>query len=300
MNELIRESRPNLTDSSIRTYASVLKNLYGRIIEDAPMRPKPDVIKDFFCSHPDKVLAYLKNIDYAKRKTLLASLVALCGQDTNATKQYRQLMIQDADKYRAELKKQKKTNTQQDNWVSQDFVMNVYRQLEKDTKHLWMKPSLTPYETQRLMDFVILSVYTLIPPRRLVDYTAFKINNIDKDKDNYMDGSKFVFNTYKTKDKYGRQIVKIPQKLRTIISRWAKRHTNNHLLFTEKGTPMTPSRLTQKLNRIFGGKKISVNMLRHIFISDKVLDTVPALERLENVAQDMGHSVDTQMLYKKN
>jgi len=206
--------------------------------------------------------------------------------------------LKDADKYNAEQRKQKKTDTQKENWISQEEVMNIYRQLEKDTRHLFSKASLSQNELQRLQDYVILSVYTLIPPRRLVDYTAFKLREVNPEVDNYMKGNTFVFNNYKTKNKYGKQDVKIPVRLRNIIQKWARKHSNDYLLFSEKGTPLPQSRLTQKLNRIFG-KNISVNMLRHIFISEKVLDAVPALQKLEGIAEDMGHSVDTQQLYKK-
>jgi hypothetical protein len=131
-----------------------------------------------------------------------------------------------------------------------------------------------------------------------MDYTSFKVRNVDTSTDNYMKGNTFVFNNYKTKNKYGTQEVKIPVRLRNILQKWSKKHTNEYLLFSEKGTPLPQSRLTQKLNRIFG-KNISVNMLRHIFISERVLEAAPALQKLEDIAEDMGHSVGTQQLYKK-
>jgi hypothetical protein len=40
-------------------------------------------------------------------------------------------------------------------------------------------------------------------------------------------------------------------------------------------------------------------MLRHSFITYNVLPNTPALTKMESVARDMGHSVDTQVLYKK-
>ena len=114
-----------------------------------------------------------------------------------------------------------------------------------------------------------------------------------------MDKRKFVFNQYKTAKKYNQQTVDIPQRLRNIILRWESKHDNDYLLFDENGSPLSPPRLTLKLNRIFGGKKISVNMLRHIFITDTVLDNAPALRKLEEVAENMGHSTDQQSLYRK-
>ena len=43
-----------------------------------------------------------------------------------------------------------------------------------------------------------------LPPRRSLDYTAFKLDDISQ-KDNYMDGKYFVFNTFKTAKSAGQQ-----------------------------------------------------------------------------------------------
>lgn len=300
ISDILLQKRPNLAPNTIKTYSSILRNLYLRFLDgdSIPRKLKTEDVIKFYKEQPKKVLQSMEDIPYNKRKTILAAIVAVMGKDDVNATEYRNQMLKDADKYNAEQRKQKKTDTQQDNWISQDAVMEIYRQLEKDTKHLFSKASLSMSELQRLQDYVILSVYTLIPPRRLMDYTAFKLRDINTDEDNYMKGNTFVFNNYKTKNKYGKQEVKIPVRLRNIIQKWGKKHDNEYLLFSEKGTPLPQSRLTQKLNRIFG-KNISVNMLRHIFISEKVLDAVPALEKLEGIAEDMGHSVETQQLYKK-
>lgn len=300
IGEVLLEKRPNLAPNTVKTYTSILRNLYLRFLEGdtIPRKVKVENILKFYTKETDKVLKSLEDIPYNKRKTMLAAILAIMGKDDENAKKYREQMLKDADTYNSEQRKQKKTDVQQENWMSQEEVMRIYRELEKDTRHLFSKGSLTNSELQRLQDYVILSVYVLIPPRRLMDYTAFKLRNVDTDTDNYMKGNTFVFNNYKTKNRYGKQEVKIPVRLRNIIQKWAKKHNNEYLLFSEKGTALPQSRLTQKLNRIFG-KNISVNMLRHIFISEKVLDAVPALKKLEGIAEDMGHSVDTQQLYKK-
>jgi hypothetical protein len=300
INETLLKQRPNLAPNTVKTYASIIRNVYLKFLEgdSIPRTLNVKAIVSFFDDQSKKVLHMLNDVPFGKRKTILAALVALLGKESKSGELYREQMIEDADKYNAEQRKQKKTDVQQDNWISQEEVMATYRRLEKDTRHLFTKPDLTMNELQTLQNYVILSVYTLIPPRRLIDYTAFKLRNVNVETDNYMKGNSFVFNNYKTKNKYGKQEVKIPVRLRNILQKWAKKHNNDFLLFSEKGTPLPQSRLTQKLNKIFG-KNISVNMLRHIFISDTVLEAAPALAHLDQVAQDMGHSVETQQLYKK-
>lgn len=287
--------RPNLSPNTVKTYTSIIKNLYIRIKDDISSIKTNEVV-DFFKNEKEKVLKYLSESTPNKRKTILAALIALLGREN--AESYREQMVKDADAYAREQRLQKKTETQKTNWMSQDEIMELYRQLERDTKHLLSKSNLSMHELQALQNFVILSVYVLIPPRRLLDYTAFKLRNIDTEKDNFMKGNTFVFNHYKTRQKYGQQVVNIPVKLRNIIQKWAKKHDNDYLLFTERKTPIAQSRLTQTLNKIFG-RNLSVNMLRHIYISDRVLPDQPALTDLEKTAEEMGHSVDTQTLYKK-
>lgn len=294
------KNRPSLSPNTVRSYGSIIRNLYIKCLEgdSIPRVIKADPVLEFFKNNYKRVLKQLEDTSFSKRKTLLAALLAFVGAEHPAGEAYRKQMILDADAYNAEQKKQKKSDAEEENWITQEEVMKKLGELERQTKHLFTKQNLTMNELQQLQNYVILAVYTMIPPRRLLDYTVFKLRDINKDKDNYMEGNKFVFNRYKTDSKYGRQVVNIPIKLRYIIQRWAKKHNNDYLFFSEVNTPIAQSRMTQKLNKIFG-KNISVNMLRHIFITDNVLAATPALMKLEKVAKDMGHSVDTQQLYKK-
>jgi len=150
----------------------------------------------------------------------------------------------------------------------------------------------------RLQNLVTLSLYTLIPPRRLLDYTLMKLRNYDESKDNYMGKKKFFFNNYKTDKSYGKQTIDINTKLYNIIKKWEKKHNNDYLLFSDNGKPLQPSQLTLRLNKLFG-KRVSVNALRHSFITEDVLEAMPEIRKLEKTAREMGHSLDSQILYKK-
>ena len=298
LQEIIKKLRPNLSDNTIRTYISIIRSLHRKLNPTSPYLVSAEDIIEFFQKESKKVLEFLKDVEFNKRKTILASLVVVCG-DEECVKAYREQMLKDATKYNEQQRNQTKTQAQKDNWISQDTVMRIYRKLYKDVSPLFRLEKLTKKQLQELQNLVILSVYTQIPPRRLLDYTMFKLRNVDKAKDNYMDKRTFVFNQYKTAKKYNQQTVNIPQRLRNIILKWESKHNNDYLLFDESGNPLSPPRLTLKLNKIFGGKKISVNMLRHIYITDEVLDNAPALRKLEEMAEDMGHSVGTQNLYRK-
>lgn len=296
--DALRKNRPNLGDGTVKTYCSIIRSLYRRMLPDKPT-VDTDHLQHYFDTYYKKVLTFLEDLPYAKRKTVLAALVVFTPSSSSSHDAYRKQMIADADQYNADRRKQVKSDDETKNWVSQDYILQRLNELEQETRYLWSKSDLNNSALQKLQDYVILSLYTLIPPRRLLDYTSFRVRNINKETDNYMEGNKFIFNTYKTKNKYGRQVVQIPNKLKNIILKWKKKHNYDTLLFLENGNPMPTPRLTLKLNKIFNGRNISVNMLRHIFITEKVLPDIPALKKLDTIAKDMGHSVDQQLLYKK-
>lgn len=287
--EEIRKNRPNLSESSINTYNSILTNLAKKMnVGDKPV--------EYFKQNYKKVLEYLKDMDGSKRKTVLASLVVLTGskegKGVEATEHYRTQMMEDANHYNDNLKNQDRRDNEKENWISQNEVLQVFQHLYKDNYHLFSKSHLTPAEHRRVLDTLLLGLYVLIPPRRSLDYTVFKIRNIDKDKDNYMNGRQFFFNRYKTDKVYHQQAVRIPARLHLMVKKWTERSGDNEFLLHDyKGKPFTVSRLTLELNHIFG-KKISVNLLRKIYLTEKY-KSIPALRKLEETAREMGHDFNT-------
>jgi hypothetical protein len=150
----------------------------------------------------------------------------------------------------------------------------------------------------KIQDFVILSLFTLIPPRRSLDYVEFKINNIDTNKDNYIKGNSLVFNTYKTSTQKGQQTIKIPKELKSLLNKYIKliSDKSDYLLFNNKIEQLSIPNFTLRLNKIFG-KKVSVNMLRHIYLSEKHADN---LKEMKDDFAKMGSSLKQSNTYIKN
>ena len=96
------------------------------------------------------------------------------------------------------MKSRTKSDKEAANWVSQPELDKIYKDLKAQANALFKKSELSKSDLQTIQNYVILSLYTLIPPRRSLDYTEMKINNIDKKQSNYINGKKFIFNTYKT------------------------------------------------------------------------------------------------------
>ena len=63
---------------------------------------------------------------------------------------------------------------------------------------------------------------------------------------------------------------------------------------------MSSNGLTKYIQKVFEptGKKISANLLRHIYISEFM--TGPSLKEKEALGEKMGHNTQTQELYVKN
>ena len=109
----------------------------------------------------------------------------------------------------------------------------------------------------------------------------------------------FCFNQYKTAKFYHKQDVEVPVTLKTVLNKWTKLINNDYLLFDSNNNPLTPVKLNQRLNKIFDGK-ISVNALRHSFLTDKYLNKpMTNLKDMNETAKEMGHSVMQALEYVK-
>jgi hypothetical protein len=297
IKEIIKANRPKLSDGSLRTYSSIIKNLMKAI-----------EVKEFdkatIKQNIDKILTYVKPFSPKKRKTILSAIIVSLddGKEGNAeiVEKLKTMMLKDIKESDEQDEKQERTEKQAENWMSMDDIMKVYNSLKEEVKPLWKldKPKKSAF--MRLQDFVMLSCLLLIPPRRSLDWVDFRIRDVDKEKDNYMSGNKLVFNSYKTKKYYGRQEVNIDKNpLKKILTDWMKINTTPFLLVdTTMKQPLNQSKLTIRLYGLFDGKKVSVNMLRHIFITERVLPSVPKLNEMKETAREMGHSLDQQLKYK--
>jgi hypothetical protein len=69
-----------------------------------------------------------------------------------------------------------------------------------------------------MQTFIIVSLLggIFVPPRRSKDLVDWRIKSIDKTEDNYLDKSAIHYNSYKTSECYGEQIVQIPTALKIL------------------------------------------------------------------------------------
>jgi len=290
LKDTIHHKRPNLSQSSITTYNSILKNLYKNVFGDGEVD-----LKKF--DDTDRILGHLKDLPANKRKTILSALVIITDD-----KKYRDLMLEDIKTYTQDIGKQEKTETQKENWVGGAEVKSLWETLKRNADLLYKKTTLTQADLQQIQSYIILSLLggIFIAPRRSKDYTDFKIKDIDRTKDNYLDKATLVFNSYKTAKCYGEQKVAIPPTLKLLLSKWIKRNPTPWLLFDTNGNQLSSVKLNQRLNKLFDGKKVGVNMLRHSYLTDKYADTISQNKSIQNDMTNMGSSTAMATTYIKD
>lgn len=233
----------------------------------------------------------------------MAALVVFCLAEKDledTVERIRRIMMDDVQASKEEDGKLEMSEKQRENWMDMDDVMRRYNNLEREVKPLWSFDRLSEAQFYRMQLYVLLSMIfgCNLPPRRSQDYIKLKLRNFDSGEDNLYDSKRhvLVWNAFKTKKIYGQQQTQPDVKLRKIIKDWSKYQTADNM-FTYRGKEMTNNKLNQLLYEFFGGKKIGLTMLRHIFITDK-MKNVPT--DLLETAREMGHSVvEAMTVYRK-
>lgn len=292
IKEMIKEKRPSLSASSVTTYASILKNLHKKAFDG-----KTFSLNDF--DDTDKVLDYLKDVPPNRRKTILSALVIISSG--KVADEYRSKMNDDVSAYNAEIQKQTKTDNQRENWIETNEIQEIFSKLETDAKALYKKTTKSVSDLQAIQNYIIVALLggIFIAPRRSLDYVNFVIKgDIDRNKDNYIDKNKMVFNSYKTAKTYGKQEVDIPKPLKSILTKWIKVNPTNYLLFDTNMNKLSSVKLNQRMNRIFDGK-IAINSMRHTYLTDKYKKTSEENKRLADEMTNMGSSVNMADTYIK-
>jgi hypothetical protein len=159
------------------------------------------------------------------------------------------------------------------------------------------------------IDKLIYALYTIHPPRRLLDYSEMFIsNNIDIDK---LDDSKnyvicendipsyFVFNKYKTNKFFGKQKIKINNNLSLIIQEFIKINKlnyNDSLLNNIKSNTLGKY-ITNICKKIYNFS-ITETGLRNSYIT-YINNKKLTLNEKKKISQMMAHSLTEQQKYNK-
>lgn len=313
LKDKIKEKR-KIKESSLKSYIFNINKLH-RLIYDK------DVENLKFLEDKDKVMETLENKKLSTRKSYLAAIVVslmAMNEDDELIKYYRDEMEELAKKFNDEMSTQRKSERQNENWVSLDKlkkVMRKYRNELVEKKIFEKEPdTLNNKEFDLLQKWVVASLYVIDdknPPLRnnysmkiIKEKDYEKLSEEDKKKENYLinkSRNKKVFSLgdYKTSGKYGIKLIDIGKKLNSVLNIWLKFNKSDNLLLNSKKERMSSNALTKYLNKVFlpsGKSNISSSMIRHIFITEKF---PPQLAEKEEISSKMLHSKDQQTLYSK-
>lgn len=181
----------------------------------------------------------------------------------------------------------------------------TYKKKENDATWKQLSTLYTKYDKGQ--DRTILALYTLAAAPRRLDYiNMYVVHNKKlaalKDR-NYLvwnSSPRFIFNEYKTADKYGQQTIPVPIALQRILAETITEKPTGQLLLDNNGHPFTEAQFSDKMRRITGkhGKKYSVNDFRHAWITS-FLSRNPTTDGRLKMAKLMGNSPGSQLMYDR-
>jgi integrase len=289
LTEFFLSKRPTLSAGSIKTYVSTVGSLFRGLYPTETLT----VSTIGKLNDEKKVIDWLKaNKTPASRKPFLSALAVIFNNEA-----YREAMLQDAKILKKDLDKQLMTPEMAENWISQDDIKKRLDELKKDAFKQYH--SASP-DLQQIQQYIILCLLgsQYIQPRRAKDYTDFKIKNINKESDNYIEKGEMVFNSFKTVKTAGQQRIEIPKQLKTILNKWIKVNPTEYLLFDVNGSQLSSPQLNQRINKIFGSSTgVGVNMMRHSFLTEKYADGIQKKKELVKDLNAMGTSIAEAKFY---
>jgi len=210
--------------------------------------------------------------------------------------------------------------------IKNEELLNEWKEIEREN---W-KPIAEHYEEntptelqkEKLMSFeeinriretlevgsierLLLSFYTLIEPIR-ADYFATEIvkNSEEAKEDNYIvltgGTGKLVVKDFKTKQKYEKIENTLSENLYKELKASLEKKPRKYLFTTAETKPFATRKLfsnwaCRTLTRVLK-QPMTLTVLRHIYITDKIEKKTPVKE-LREIASKMGHSRDIQRVY---
>lgn len=289
-NDILNSLKLTISETSFKQYNMMYSKLGINSIDDL--------------KKVDEILKKIETKSHNTQKNYFAAIVKLLRftkDNDDLIKEYSENMnkmieaTKSSDKYN---EKQKK------NLMSEKEIESIRKNMIRGLKEFKTKLN---YDI--LLDYVILSLYTLQPPRRNEYFNMRLVDKMEKikDDDNYLvwgpNKKAFIFQSYKTAWKYGRQIIPVGKEMEGVLKKYIPVRNfialkgNDHLLVKWGNLNMENSNdITRRLNRALG-KNVGASMLRHIYLSEKYGDT---LKQMKEDAMALGHSLDEQKEYIKD
>jgi hypothetical protein len=187
-----------------------------------------------------------------------------------------------------------------DDWITIDEVKQNFNRLKLMVNKFKNNDFLTKNQYNTLLEYIVLSLYSLTPPRRERDYTetVFDIKNDGLLNIVNLNDNTFVFRKYKTSKSHGEQIIDIPKKLMNVINCYLKLYCKQHFrslsnlpipfLVKYNGAKFKRLDIYNILSSIFN-KKVGSTQMRRLYLTNTYSDNE---NNMKNDAIAMGTSTD--------
>lgn len=254
------------------------------------------------------------NASQSSIRSYLASLVVLREAEGKDFTKYQELMKKMNEDIKAQNAKHEKTEKQKTNWTTLSELQKIVKdyQNELTRKGIFNKTERTKADNDLLKKFIIGMLYVgdpdNHPPVRL-DYAPMRIisesdyKKLSEHTENYLiiisrNKKQFAFNDYKTKKTHGEQIFDVSPKINTALNKYLKNHKGDYLLNNNKSV-MSANSLGKFITKTFepSGKNITINIIRHIFVSETLPPEVITKQKQDAVK--MLHNSKVHELYSK-
>lgn len=302
-------------DHPPRHTLTAFKTSLGRVAKI--YAPEPfESLRLSFLGKPEEVIARLEHHAYSHNSiyatmSAIGKLIGIVDAPLGTVRKIQAVLKKLRSDRDEQEREQLRTMSQQDNWIPHSTLLATL-----DAAH---DRILASNSASQVRNYLMTSLFVRQSPVRAGNYIDCVLLNDMKLEDareldpghNYLletpEGALvFIFNRYKTAKTYGQlvRVVEDPKLAETLhhyLTEFAADHT--HLFWSERSKSETMNEntfsktLTRTSEQMFG-KKLSVNLYRHIYITD-FLETNPALKDKLLLASDMGHSFFQQELYRK-
>ena len=296
MEQIIREYRPDVKDSTIMAYVRSLTKL-NTLLGDNPEYK------------PETVFPTIESLHYTTQRNILNSLIVYLkaiDSPPSKIKSFIEKRDQHNSRYKEEQMSGKISEKQKPNFVSLDVMNEMLDKIKPEItlmkKLHSAKVPLNKNQRNLFSAYTLFQFYVTAPLRNdfaMMTLTTRRIYNKisadEKARGNYLLIEKnkinLLLNNYKTAGTYGEKTIPMDKPVERIMRNFIKimGFKTGDVIF-----PYSSNTLTQLLIRTskkYIGKSIGTTMLRHIYLSDKY-----GKMKLESEAdaEKMGHSVTTQ------
>jgi integrase len=274
--QVIKDKRPHLKPTSVRSYGLSLKAL----------APQDAESMDFLHDVPAVLERLTKYKPTTRKNHLNAAIVVLNGQDSEKAREAFATYEKKRDEYQGEytnlVKSKKKTASQEANWIEWDEFVAMVGRMQKELK-VPRGDEWSPSDKLKFQDYLAMLLYQHYPLRndfhdmRVISLRELKkLSEAEKREQNFLvrekNGFYLLLNEYKTRRKYGEKRIPIEGEVLKPLRKWLRHNTSGYLLVNRAGQPLSSNGITKLLGRVGQrevGRTLGSSLLRHSYLSHK-------------------------------